>query len=87
MNNNVNSAIWLIKSIEQRRITLLKVVNEIVKQQEMVFYKGLSYMKPLLMKTVAENIGVHESTVSRTVANKYMEMPYGIVALKKFFCR
>ena len=51
----------------------------------MVFYKGLSYMKPLLMKTVAENIGVHESTVSRTVANKYMEMPYGIVALKKFF--
>lgn len=42
-------------------------------------------MKPLLMKTVAENIGVHESTVSRTVANKYMEMPYGIVALKKFF--
>lgn len=59
----------MIKSIEQRRITLLKVVNEIVKQQEMVFYKGL-YMKPLLMKAVAENIGVHESTVSRTVANK-----------------
>ena len=85
IEQHVNSAIWLIKSIEQRRITLLKVVNEIVKQQEMVFYKGLSYMKPLLMKTVAENIGVHESTVSRTVANKYMEMPYGIVALKKFF--
>ncbi|WP_302486300.1 RNA polymerase factor sigma-54 [uncultured Megamonas sp.] len=85
IEQHVNSAIWLIKSIEQRRITLLKVVNEIVKQQEMVFYKGLSYMKPLLMKTIAENIGVHESTVSRTVANKYMEMPYGIIALKKFF--
>lgn len=85
IEQHVNSAIWLIKSIEQRRITLLKVVNEIVKQQELVFYKGLSHMKPLLMKTVAENIGVHESTVSRTVANKYMEMPYGIVALKKFF--
>lgn len=85
IEQHVNSAIWLIKSIEQRRMTLLKVVNEIVKQQEDVFYKGLAYMKPLLMKTIAENIGVHESTVSRTVANKYMEMPYGIVALKKFF--
>ena len=85
IEQHVNSAIWLIKSIEQRRQTLLKVVNEIVKQQEDVFRKGFAYMKPLLMKTVAENIGVHESTVSRTVANKYMEMPYGIVALKKFF--
>lgn len=85
IEQHINSAIWLIKSIEQRRITLLKVVNEIINQQEDVFYKGLSYMKPLLMKTVAENIGVHESTVSRTVANKYMEMPYGIIALKKFF--
>lgn len=85
IEQHVNSAIWLIKSIEQRRLTLLKVVSEIVKQQEEVFYKGIKYMKPLLMKTVAENIGVHESTVSRTVANKYMEMPYGIVALKKFF--
>lgn len=85
IEQHVNSAIWLIKSIEQRRITLLKVVNEIVRQQEDVFRKGLAYMKPLLMKTIAENIGVHESTVSRTVANKYMEMPYGIIALKKFF--
>ena len=85
IEQHVNSAIWLIRSIEQRRLTLLKVVNEIVKQQEDVFRKGLAYMKPLLMKTVAENVGVHESTVSRTVANKYMEMPYGIVALKKFF--
>ncbi len=85
IEERVNSAIWLLKSIEQRRMTLLKVVQEIVKQQEIVFYKGLSHMKPLLMKTVADNIGVHESTVSRTVANKYMEMPYGIVALKKFF--
>lgn len=66
-------------------MTLLRVTNEIVKQQEEVFRKGFAYMKPLLMKTIAENIGVHESTVSRTVANKYMEMPFGIVALKKFF--
>lgn len=85
IEQHVNSAIWLIKSIEQRRLTLLKVVSEIVKQQEEVFYKGIEHMKPLLMKTVAENIGVHESTVSRTVANKYMEMPYGIIALKRFF--
>lgn len=85
IENHVNSAMWLIKSIEQRRMTLQKVVNEIVKQQEPVFRKGLSFMKPLLMKTIAENVGVHESTVSRTVSNKYMEMPYGIVPLKKFF--
>ena len=85
IEQHVNSALWLIRSIEQRRITLLKVVNEIVRQQEDVFRHGLQHMKPLLMKTVAENIGVHESTVSRTVANKYMEMPFGIVPLKKFF--
>ena len=85
IEHHVNSAIWLIKSIEQRRTTLLNVVTEIVHQQEDVFRKGLSFMKPLLMKTIAENIGVHESTVSRTVANKYVEMPYGIVPLKKFF--
>ncbi len=85
IEQHVNSAIWLIKSIEQRRTTLLKVVNEIVRHQEIVFRKGLSFMKPLLMKTIAENIGVHESTVSRTVANKYMEMPYGIIPLKRFF--
>ena len=85
IEQHVNSAVWLIKSIEQRRTTLLRVTNEIVKQQEEVFRKGFAYMKPLLMKTIAENIGVHESTVSRTVANKYMEMPFGIVALKKFF--
>lgn len=85
IEQHVNSAVWLIKSIEQRRITLLRVTNEIIKQQEAVFRKGFAYMQPLLMKTIAENIGVHESTVSRTVANKYMEMPFGIVALKKFF--
>lgn len=85
IEQHVNSAIWLIKSIEQRRITLQRVTSEIVKQQEDVFRRGFAYMKPLLMKTIAENIGVHESTVSRTVANKYMEMPFGIVAFKKFF--
>ncbi len=85
IEQHVNSAIWLIKSIEQRHQTLLNVVNEIVRQQEEVFRKGIAHMKPLSMKTVAENIGVHESTVSRCVANKYMEMPYGIIALKKFF--
>ena len=85
IEQHVSSALWLIRSIEQRRLTLLKVVNEIVRQQEDVFRLGLSHMKPLLMKTIAENIGMHESTVSRTVANKYMEMPFGIIALKKFF--
>ena len=56
-----------------------------MKQQREYLDKGPQYLRPLLMKTVAENIGVHESTVSRAVANKYAEMPHGVVMLKKFF--
>lgn len=85
IEHHVNSALWLIKSIEQRRTTLRRVVGEIVRRQEEAFRRGLSYIKPLLMKTVADSIGVHESTVSRTAANKYIDTPYGIVPLKKFF--
>ncbi len=85
IEQRVNSAVWLIKSIEQRRMTLRHVVEEIVRQQKEYLDKGPLYLRPLLMKTVAENIGVHESTVSRAVANKYVEMPHGIIALKKFF--
>jgi len=85
IEHRVNSAVWLIKSIEQRRQTLFNVVTEIVKMQRDFFDKGPEYMHPLLMKTIAEKINVHESTVSRAVANKYMEMPRGMMSLKKFF--
>lgn len=85
IEQRVNSAAWLIKSIDQRRSTLFNVVTEIVKQQREYLEKGPAYLRPLLMRTVADNIEVHESTVSRAVANKYVEMPHGVVALKKFF--
>lgn len=85
IEGRVNSAAWLIKSIEQRRNTLFNVVTEIVRQQQGFFAKGPIFMRPMLMKTVAENIEVHESTVSRTVANKYVETPHGVMGIKSFF--
>lgn len=85
IEGRVNSAAWLIKSIEQRRTTLFNVVTEIVKQQNPFFDQGLNYLRPMLMKTVAENVSVHESTVSRSTANKYVETPHGVMPLKSFF--
>ncbi|WP_019552099.1 RNA polymerase factor sigma-54 [Propionispira raffinosivorans] len=85
IEQRVNSAAWLIKSIEQRRMTLFNVVTEIVRLQKEFFDKGTNYLRPMLMKTIAENVNVHESTVSRAVANKYVETPHGVVPLKKFF--
>lgn len=85
IEQRVNSAVWLIKSIEQRRQTLFNVVTEIVARQREFFDKGSEHLRPLTMRQVAEAVNVHESTVSRAVANKYMEMPRGIVSLKKFF--
>lgn len=85
IEKHVNSAMWLIKSIEQRRQTMLKVITEIVEKQEKVFLYGFNYLQPLTMKQVADNIGMHESTISRCVSNKYIDMPFGVVSLKKFF--
>lgn len=85
IEGKVNAAAWLIKSIEQRRNTLFNVVTEIVRQQHDFFEKGPDHLRPMLMRDVAENINVHESTVSRSVANKYVETPHGTVNLKKFF--
>ncbi len=81
----MNSALWLIKSIEQRRQTLSRVIQEIVRCQQAAIEMGPTGLQPLLMRDVAEAVGVHESTVSRAVANKYLETPRGIFALKKFF--
>lgn len=85
IEGRVNSAAWLIKSIEQRRTTLFNVVTEIVKQQRAFLDNGPNYLRPMLMKTVAENVNVHESTVSRSTANKYVETPNGVYPLKSFF--
>jgi RNA polymerase sigma-54 factor len=79
------SANWLTKSLEQRARTILKVSSEIVRQQEGFLARGVAHLRPLDLKTVAEAVGVHESTVSRVTANKYMATPRGLFELKYFF--
>jgi RNA polymerase sigma-54 factor len=79
------NATWLVKSLDQRAKTILKVASEIVKQQEGFLNLGLDYLRPLTLKTVAEAIGMHESTVSRVTANKAMATPRGTFELKFFF--
>jgi RNA polymerase sigma-54 factor len=79
------SANWLTKSLEQRARTILKVSSEIVRQQERFFTHGVTGLRPLDLKTVAEAVGVHESTVSRVTSNKYMATPRGLFELKFFF--
>jgi RNA polymerase sigma-54 factor len=76
---------WLVKSLEQRKQTLVNVMNKIVEKQAECFEKGFSALKPLTMREVAEALNIHESTVSRTVKNKYVQTPYGTVELRYFF--
>lgn len=85
LEDRYRSALWLIKSIEQRRQTILKVAKSIVKFQKEFFDKGLSHIKPLVLKNVAEDIDMHESTVSRITAVKYMHTPRGVLDFKFFF--
>ena len=79
------SALWMIKSIEQRRQTMLKVGRSICKAQREFMDKGLNYLKPMILKDVAEDIEMHESTVSRVTTNKYIHTPQGLFELKYFF--
>ncbi len=79
------SALWLIKSIHQRHRTIFRVVESIVKFQKGFLDKGVKHLQPLTLKDVAEDIGVHESTVSRVTSNKYAETPRGTLRLKYFF--
>jgi RNA polymerase sigma-54 factor len=81
----MNSAIWLIKSIYQRERTIKKVVESIIKFQREFFDHGAAYLKPLKLRDVAEDIEMHESTVSRVTTNKYVHTPHGIFELKYFF--
>ena len=85
MEDKYRAALWLIRSIEQRRKTILKVATSIVKFQKDFFDRGLPYLKPLVLRNVAEDIEMHESTVSRVTTMKYMHTPRGIVDFKFFF--
>lgn len=85
IEGRLSSAVWLIKSIEQRRRTLYNVMQAIIDLQLEFFDKGPRFLKPLVMKKVAEKIEVHESTVSRAIANKYVNTPHGLVSLRSFF--
>lgn len=85
VNGKLNSAMWLIKSIEQRRMTIFNVVQSLLEFQKDFFEKGKKALRPLTLKEVAEDIGVHESTVSRATNGKYMQTPMGIYELKFFF--
>src|SRR5207342_1795492 len=81
----LQTATWLIRALDQRAKTILKVSTEIVRQQDAFFAHGVQYLRPLNLRTVADAISMHESTVSRVTSNKYMATPRGIFELKYFF--
>jgi RNA polymerase sigma-54 factor len=85
LQERLRSARWLVKSIYQRQQTIFKVANSIVKFQRGFFDHGISHLRPLVLKDVADDIGMHESTISRATANKYAHTPQGIFELKFFF--
>ena len=85
ISENLNSAKWLIKAIQQRNMTTLKISAEIVNQQKLFFEKGKKYLKPMILKDVAKKINMHESTVSRVTSEKLMLTPRGIFEMKIFF--
>jgi RNA polymerase sigma-54 factor len=85
ISNKLNSANWMIQAIEQRRQTMLKVMNFIVDRQREFFEKGVQFLKPLTLREVAEVINMHESTVSRVTNEKFVQTPRGVLPLKFFF--
>lgn len=85
VNDCFQSANWLVKSLHQRATTILKVSTEIARQQDAFFRKGIEYMKPLVLRDIAEAIEMHESTVSRVTTNKFIHTPRGLFELKYFF--
>ena len=85
IKEKLRDAVWLIKSMQQRQRTIYKVVDSLLKFQAAFFEKGVQHLKPLVLRDVAEDIEMHESTVSRVTANKYMHTPRGIFELKYFF--
>lgn len=87
LEKKLDSAAFLIKSIEQRRDTIKKVITAIAESQRSFFFEGVGDLRPLTLKTIAETIDVHESTVSRAIRGKYIQTPKGTFALKFFFKR
>jgi RNA polymerase sigma-54 factor len=85
VHDKVRSALWLIKSIHQRQRTIYKVMESIIKHQRAFFDQGINFLKPLNLRDVADDIEMHESTVSRVTTNKYVHTPQGIFELKYFF--
>jgi RNA polymerase sigma-54 factor len=85
INDKMRAAMWLIKSIQQRQRTVYKVAKSLVKFQRDFLDRGIEYLKPLVLRDIAEDIGMHESTISRVTTNKYMQTPQGLFELKYFF--
>lgn len=85
IREKMRSAMWLIKSLDQRQRTIYKVAESIVKQQQEFFERGIEYLRPMVLRDVADDIEMHESTVSRVVSNKYMHTPRGLYPMKFFF--
>jgi len=85
ISDKLNSAKWLIQTIEQRRKTMIKVMRRIVEEQKEFFEKGVEGLRPLTLQQIANQIGMHESTVSRVTTNKYVQTPRGVFELKYFF--
>lgn len=85
IQEKLRSAVWLIKSIHQRQRTIYKVTDSIVKHQREFFEKGAAFLKPMVLRDIANDIGMHESTVSRVTTAKYVHTPQGIYELKYFF--
>jgi RNA polymerase sigma-54 factor len=85
IQGKLRSAQWLIRSIDQRRKTIVKVTECIVDKQMEFFELGIEYLKPMILRDVAETVGMHESTISRVTSNKYVHTPRGIFELKYFF--
>jgi RNA polymerase sigma-54 factor len=85
VGEKIRSALWLIKSIQQRQRTIYKVAKSIVRFQREFLDTGIEYLRPLVLRDVADDIGMHESTISRVTTNKYMQTPQGLYELKYFF--
>ncbi len=85
IQEKLRSALWLIKSIENRQKTIEKVANAIVAYQPDFFKKGAEFLKPMILKDIAQEVGMHESTISRVTTNKFMHTPLGVYELKYFF--
>ncbi|HRI70861.1 MAG TPA: RNA polymerase factor sigma-54, partial [Polyangium sp.] len=85
INDKLRSAQWLIRAIEQRRRTIIKVTECIVEKQKDFFERGVAHLRPMILRDIAESVGMHESTISRVTSNKYVHTPQGLFELKYFF--